>query len=373
MNKSMLVAVSDIHLGDNAANRLGFVDFIERYLKPNAEEITALYLLGDILDLWKRNSSTVIHDNLDILNSVCNLGFHVYYLVGNHDFIMADENGSALFENPPRNLDGALANMTISATQTATSGKKRFRFIHGHQIDYWYALPFYEAFCRAMCHSGEITSRSNLWKLVEHFSARLSPFVASSVACLSDNVREQIEQKLAGPLQGQHMRKEESAIVELDLLSRLIDFEGLIPLEENKQWRDSLDDEILRFCDSARPLVPKLTSIENLVQIESTGSPEELVNAFLATWRDINRWVSNQSLKSVTSRGDEYLLLQIRRLVAMLTVDLHSDEFLIHGHGHQSHVNEIIQEADTGCWLQHAGSFLVIDRGKPSISSWHLD
>ena len=85
---AMIIAVSDLHLGDLASNRTGFLSFIEDFLKPKCDEITDLVLLGDILDLWRRNCSRVILDNLDILNDVCSLGFHIHYIVGNHDFIM---------------------------------------------------------------------------------------------------------------------------------------------------------------------------------------------------------------------------------------------------------------------------------------------
>ncbi len=143
----MIVAVSDIHLGDKASNRAGFTDFIERYLKPNSERIAELYLLGDILDFWRRDTSTVIFDNLEILKSICSLGFHVFYIVGNHDLIMADVNN----EHPARDAPAEQAqypdNMTICTSHHLSDGIRNFLFIHGHQIDYWYALPFYQAFC----------------------------------------------------------------------------------------------------------------------------------------------------------------------------------------------------------------------------------
>ena len=89
----MIIVVSDLHLGDPASNRSGFLSFIDEFLKPNREEITDLVLLGDILDLWRRNSSTIIIDNLDILQTVCALGFPVHYIVGNHDMTMTSKFG----------------------------------------------------------------------------------------------------------------------------------------------------------------------------------------------------------------------------------------------------------------------------------------
>ena len=147
----MIIAVSDLHLGDQASNRQGFASFIEDFLKPKRDDITDLVLLGDILDLWRRNSSTVILENLDILNDVCALDFRVHYMVGNHDFIMTElgsgKDDVGLPERSPFNPN----NLTIGEDQTLTNGGRKFRFIHGHQMSYWYALPFYEAFSRSMC------------------------------------------------------------------------------------------------------------------------------------------------------------------------------------------------------------------------------
>ena len=48
---SMIIAVADLHLGSQIANKSGFSKFIQEYLKPNEDDISHIVLLGDILDL----------------------------------------------------------------------------------------------------------------------------------------------------------------------------------------------------------------------------------------------------------------------------------------------------------------------------------
>jgi predicted phosphodiesterase len=369
----MLVAVSDIHLGDRVANRTGFVDFIERYLKPNASDISGLYLLGDILDLWRRNTSSVILDNVEILNRLCSLGFQVYYIVGNHDFIMTDIGTAATTDNTSLIREGMASNMTICSSQTANSGKKSFRFIHGHQLEYWYALPFYEAFCRAMCHvSGTNTSHTSVWDLIQSLSESLSPIVLSRITHLSENTRKSIELKLAGPLDGQMMNKEESAVIELDLLSPFIEIGWLCTEGESNQSFDKVGIEIRQFCDIAAHQNLRLGCIENLIQKELDGSPEELVSQFLLTWADVHKWVFERGRNGSLSPENKQLLLHLRRIAAMLTVNLQPNETLVHGHGHQNHLDVTTKDADTGCWLKDAGSFVTIESGALTLSKWPL-
>jgi len=367
----MLVAVSDIHLGDKAANRTGFVDFIERYLKPNASDISDVYLLGDILDLWRRNSSSVIRDNLEILKSICSLELQVYYIVGNHDFVMTDIYRDAATNDIRSILREAFTNLTVDFSQTATNAGKKFRFIHGHQVDYWYALPFYETFCKAMCHVHESNSaESNLWELVPRYSENLSPIATSRIEQLSEDTRRSIEQKLAGSLDGQMLSKEESAIIELNLLSQFIDISGLCPEYKSNENFYNFRNEIMRFCESTILPTPELECIRNLSRILSEGTPEELVNQFLVSWEDVHRWTQNQ-YKSGSLLGEhKQLLVHLRRIAAMLTVNLQPDEFLIHGHGHQGGINEKLSVADTGCWLHDDASFITIDDGVVGFSKW---
>ena len=189
----MIIAVSDLHLGDPVSNRAGFLSFIEEFLEPNSNEITDLVLLGDILDLWRRNSASVILENIDILNDVCSLGFTVHYIVGNHDFIMKEISQVRDSTRLPEGLAYSPNNMTVSDSQLLNNGGESYHFIHGHQMNYWYTLPFYEAFSQAMCEvNEEVKELSNVWKTLRKHSVNLSPFTSDKIMKWSEQEKAQI-------------------------------------------------------------------------------------------------------------------------------------------------------------------------------------
>jgi UDP-2,3-diacylglucosamine pyrophosphatase LpxH len=369
----MIVAVSDLHLGDRASNKSGFIDFIEEYLKPNAEDISHLFLLGDILDLWRRDNSAVILDNLDILDSIKSLGFPVFYLVGNHDFIMTEMIGKYPNFVPLRKPEGNPGEITICTTHQLTNGKRKFRFIHGHQIDYWYALSFYEALCKTMCSVNESqNSPDNVWDMLLSFSMGTSAIVSSNVSQLPLEARMKIEQKLAGPLERNDMSKEESALIELNLLHQFFDIEQLIPTTSNMGMFDSIRKEARTLSSSFRKLDSAPRCIEELYQSASSGTPKEVVNLLMRSWSDTNRWILEVNRNGVEPKKSEQFIPHLRRIAAMLTVNLQSDEYLIHGHDHRGEIDDIFGVADTGCWLYDRASFITIDEGVVRLSKWNI-
>jgi UDP-2,3-diacylglucosamine pyrophosphatase LpxH len=368
---SMIVAVSDLHLGDKASNKSGFNEFIERYLKPNADDITHLFLLGDVLDLWRRDTSSVIHDNFDVLDSVRSLGFRVLYLVGNHDFIMTEMVGKYPHLVLPASFDRNSSDITVCAAYQLKEGNRKFQFIHGHQIDYWYALSFYQAFCKAMCVVDDSREPSpNVWELVLSYSGILSPILSSRISRLSEEAQEKIEQKLAGPLEGNTISKEESTLIELGLLHQFIEIGQLCPSQSGTDAFVSIRKEVRTFSDSFSKESSAPPSIEEISQIASSGTPEELVSRFITTWSDSYRWFIESKNKGMNLKRNIQLLHHLRRIAAMLTVNLQSDEFLIHGHGHQGEVDERFRTADTGCWLHNQASFITIDAGDVRYLQW---
>jgi UDP-2,3-diacylglucosamine pyrophosphatase LpxH len=367
----MIVAVSDLHLGDKASNRSGFIDFIERYLKPNAEDITHLFLLGDILDLWRRNNAAVILNNIDILDSLRSLGFRVFYLVGNHDFVMTEMIGKYPGLVRAASIDAIPGEITFCKTYQLTEGNRKFRFIHGHQIDYWYALPFYQAFCKAMCSVDDSKESSpSVWKLLLSFSEDMSPIVSSRISQLSEETRRKIEQKLAGPLEGNTTSKEESTLVELDLLRQFIEIGQLCPTSSGNDSFESIRNEVRNLSDSFGRGASIPTSVEEQFRVASRGTPEEVVSHFITTWSDCYRWLIETQKKSMKRDKRAQITYHLRRVAAMLTVNLQPDEFLIHGHGHHGDVDVRFGLADTGCWLHDQASFIKIHEGVVTLSKW---
>jgi hypothetical protein len=219
-------------------------------------------------------------------------------------------------------------------------------------MDYWYALPFYQAFCRAMYHVHEFRrTGEDLWNLVQLFSKDLSPIVADRIERLSEGTRKEIERKLGAPLDRYTVSKEESAVVELDLLSQFIEIGRLCPNATDDGPFNVIRREMVNLCDNAETLKANLESVQNLSQVAIRGTPEDVVKRFLVTWSDIHRWILELDREDTKLSERVQLLRHLRCIAAMLTADLRPDELLIHGHDHHGYVDEGIGVADSGCWI----------------------
>ncbi|MDA4134067.1 MAG: hypothetical protein OK441_00675 [Thaumarchaeota archaeon] len=66
-----IVAVSDQHLGIDAADKAAFDRFLDQL--QNDSGVTDLVLLGDVVDMWRRDASGVFLENKDTFNKVISL------------------------------------------------------------------------------------------------------------------------------------------------------------------------------------------------------------------------------------------------------------------------------------------------------------
>jgi UDP-2,3-diacylglucosamine pyrophosphatase LpxH len=149
-----VIAVSDLHLGYENSDKASFNNFLEQLLKD--QKITDLVLLGDIVDMWRRDSSGVFLENWDTIEKVIALQrkkIRVHYVAGNHDFhVLRLENHSYPFKFVKDLSDG---NYLID-------GNYRYRFLHGYEFDPAQQEPMMEALCRVMSdETGEF--ESGLW------------------------------------------------------------------------------------------------------------------------------------------------------------------------------------------------------------------
>jgi UDP-2,3-diacylglucosamine pyrophosphatase LpxH len=151
----MIVAVSDIHLGYEKSNKNDFKVFITDFLEK--ENIEHLVLLGDILDFWRRLNEGVMLENNEILHMLGNLKMEKHFVVGNHDFCLSHLSKC---DNLPFEFTDSLV---------LKSGQKRFRFIHGFQIEFANILPLYKCLCQQLCGSGDEVGKilSNIWARYE--------------------------------------------------------------------------------------------------------------------------------------------------------------------------------------------------------------
>jgi len=147
----MIIVISDVHLGYEKCNRESFQRFV-RFLAE--QEIEHIVLLGDVLDFWRRSANNVFRENEEVLDALASLDCEKHYVVGNHDYTLL------YTQNLPFEFTKGL---------TLNSGRRRFRFVHGYQIEFRSILQFYEGICEVLCTSGDRTGHimSNVWDFYE--------------------------------------------------------------------------------------------------------------------------------------------------------------------------------------------------------------
>jgi UDP-2,3-diacylglucosamine pyrophosphatase LpxH len=136
-----VIVVSDQHLGYQNSDKQSFNSFLEE-LKGQAD-ITDLVLLGDVVDMWRRDASGVFLENRDTLDiiGVLQQRMNVHYIAGNHDYhVLQLQDHSYPFQ--------FLGNLTLS------DGNRTLRFLHGHEFDPLQQPPLMEALCRTMFDGG---------------------------------------------------------------------------------------------------------------------------------------------------------------------------------------------------------------------------
>jgi len=145
-----VILVSDLHLGYENSDKTAFNRFLDS-LKQDTKA-TDLVLLGDIVDMWRRDSSGVFLENHDIFEKIVLLSkkMNVHYVAGNHDYhVLKLQNHKYPFNFKP--------------ILPLRDGQFHYKFLHGYE----YEIPpqnvqVYEALCRVM--SDEIGDfESDLW------------------------------------------------------------------------------------------------------------------------------------------------------------------------------------------------------------------
>lgn len=110
--------LSDVHIGDSRSQYQKVKQLIE---DENPDEI---YLVGDILDLWKENFNKIQLKYFDFLTFLYNLSFQkqIFYIIGNHEDTI--QKNCFLFEK-----------IKFYDSLDINIGNKKTRILHGHQYD----------------------------------------------------------------------------------------------------------------------------------------------------------------------------------------------------------------------------------------------
>jgi len=155
-----IVAVSDLHLGFDASDKAAFIRFLGK-LQSDAS-VTDLVLLGDVVDMWRRDSSGIFLENHDVLDIVISLQkkMRVHYVAGNHDFHVLKLQGRGY----PLNFLGDL---------TLQQDGLSCRFVHGWEFDDLQRPHFMESLCHSM--SDQKGDRdTNIWAALGRYESDLS-------------------------------------------------------------------------------------------------------------------------------------------------------------------------------------------------------
>jgi UDP-2,3-diacylglucosamine hydrolase len=95
--------ISDLHM---CAEHPEITERFLRLLRNQAREIEALYILGDLFDVWLGDDAILpeYQEAIDALNELANNGIPAYFMHGNRDFLIGDEfsalTGCRLLHDP---------------------------------------------------------------------------------------------------------------------------------------------------------------------------------------------------------------------------------------------------------------------------------
>jgi UDP-2,3-diacylglucosamine pyrophosphatase LpxH len=142
---TMIVAVSDVHLGKYERSEALFRKFLDEVVSDPCVE--HLVLIGDILDMWRGNADTLVNSYKDILERLGDLNTEkraVHYVVGNHDYHMI------------RRDDLDLYNFLVYPHVVLPSGDETYYFVHGYQFEYPDDMEIYEELANLLCLGGDV-------------------------------------------------------------------------------------------------------------------------------------------------------------------------------------------------------------------------
>jgi len=156
-----VIVTSDQHLGYDKSDRTSFSKFLDNLASDLAP--THFVLLGDVVDMWRRDASGVFLESHDILEKILGLTakMKVYFVAGNHDYHVL-----RLVNN---HKPGRFYPITFLPDLLLPDGNYQYMFKHGWEYDPEQQRPIMEAMCRVMSdETGDI--ESDIWNILTHES-----------------------------------------------------------------------------------------------------------------------------------------------------------------------------------------------------------
>ena len=159
---SKIIVTSDQHLGYEHSNVSDFKNFLN-YISSRRSDVGTLILLGDFVDMWRRDASGLFLIFSDIIDKLIDLQnsnkINVYIIAGNHDYHLLKLQGHDYkFE-----FYKQLSNESSSIKVTGTT---KYSFKHGWEFD----LAQNPLVMEAMCHNmsdGAGRARSSVYNALQ--------------------------------------------------------------------------------------------------------------------------------------------------------------------------------------------------------------
>jgi UDP-2,3-diacylglucosamine pyrophosphatase LpxH len=183
---------SDQHLGYANSDKNAFNAFLDEL--AHEHDVTHFVLLGDFVDMWRRDASGVFleaHDTIGKILALKSKGVEVFYVAGNHDYHVLD------LHNPTYPIQ-------FSKELSLNDGPVTYRFVHGYEFDPEQKLLYMAFLCRVM--SDQVGAlEDHLWTDVDGLNkifSRIEPsFVRADVGAISEKLRLRPEERLKGFLE----------------------------------------------------------------------------------------------------------------------------------------------------------------------------
>jgi UDP-2,3-diacylglucosamine pyrophosphatase LpxH len=221
-----IVAVSDQHLGMETVDKAAFNRFLDQL--QNDSSVTDLVLLGDVVDMWRRDASGVFLENRDTFDKIFALQkkMQVHYIAGNHDYHVLRLQSHAYPLKFIRNLTLQQNNVNVV-------------FKHGYEFDEMQREHFMESLCHAMSDA-KGDRDNNIWVALSRDKGDLG--YAFSVIFHRANLRRS------------------AALLLLDPEERLA---ASLSRVEKKARADVQPGQVLIFGHTHRPFVNKEENLAN--------------------------------------------------------------------------------------------------------------
>jgi len=174
-------------LGYANSDKAAFNAFLDELAQEN--DVTHLVLLGDFVDMWRRDASGVFLEGYDTIAKLLALksrGVEVVYVAGNHDYHVLD------LTNPGYPIK-------FSKELVLNDGSVNYRLVHGYEFDPEQKIPSMAFLCRVMSDTGGALE-NHLWtdfnSLNSIFSKIEPGFIKADIGAVAERLHRPPEDRL---------------------------------------------------------------------------------------------------------------------------------------------------------------------------------